>query len=389
MSFEQANRANLMRLSIAFLEAQGARQRELASEFFEALYQNTPGIMFTVDPADAILTINPLGAQTLGYSVEELVGRPIQDLILPEEHALFLGQLSHCRQAPGRVLQGEFRKVKKDGTPLWVREAANAFPFENRLVTLVLCEDISERKHLEGQLAAQFERLKEVDQLKTNFVNSVTHELRTPLTSIMGYAEFLEDGIGGTLTSEQFSYVQQLQEGAKRLERLLDDLLDFARLEAGTFRVTKQPADLARKIHEIETSLRPQARDAHLRLEVNIAEEPLLVPMDEQRIGQVLYNLIGNAIKFTPAGGSIVIRAGRQDGNVLCEVQDTGIGISPEDLPRLFQRFTQLEEGLKKGVGAGLGLSISKAIIDAHGGQIGARSIPGKGSTFWFSLPGL
>jgi PAS domain S-box-containing protein len=387
MSNQQANRANLMRLQVAFLEAQAANGQKLASEFFEALHESMPGILFTVDPSDAILTINPLGAQALGYQVQDLVGQPISCLLLEEDREALREQIDRCRQAPGKVLQGDFRKVRRDRSLLWVREAACAFTFGERIVTLVHCEDISERKLLESRLKQQFEQLKEVDRLKTNFVNSVTHELRTPLTSIMGYAEFLEDGIGGKLTAEQLGFVQQLQEGAKRLERLLNDLLDFARLEAGTFRITKQSSDLSQKIREIVTSLMPQALEAKLQLEVRLPEAPLWAPMDAPRIGQVLYNLIGNALKFTAAGGRITVRAEERDDQVYCEVEDVGIGISPADIPHLFQRFTQLQGGLAKGVGTGLGLSISKAIIDAHGGTIGVRSEPGKGSVFWFSLP--
>jgi PAS domain S-box-containing protein len=387
MSFEQENRANLLRLKVAFLEAHAPNAQSLAAEFFERLHQNMPGILFTVDPSDAVLTINPLGAKALGYEVEELVGKPITDILIADERDLMLNQLALCRQDAGRVYIADFQKVRKDGSLLWVREAACAFPFEERMVTLVLCEDITDRKMLERQLHDQFDKLKELDHLKTNFVNSVTHELRTPLTSIMGYAEFLEDGIGGALNPEQLEFVHQLQEGSKRLERLLNDLLDFARLEAGTFRITKQRSDLGEKIREIASSLMPQAREAQLELDVRLPETPLLVSMDSPRIGQVLYNLIGNAIKFTAPGGTIIIRGSAQGAQVLCEVVDVGIGIPAQDLPLLFQRFTQLEAGLSKGVGAGLGLSISKAIIEAHGGTIGVFSELGKGSTFWFRLP--
>lgn len=387
MSFEQANRANLMRLKVAFLEAQARDGQQLTSAFFETLYRNVPGILFTVDPSNAILTINPIGAQTLGYQVDELVGTPFPDLLPPEDREAILNQLALCRQDPGHVMLGDFRKIRKDGSLLWVRESACGYWFEGRMVVLVLCEDINERKRLEQQLQAQCERLQEVDRLKTNFVNSVTHELRTPLTSIMGYAEFLEDGVGGELTPQQLEFVRQLQEGSKRLDRLLNDLLDFARLEAGTFRITKQIGDLGQKVREIAASLKPQAQEAKLSLEVTLPEQPLLVPMDAPRIEQVLYNLIGNAIKFSPPGGRILIRACQQEDHVLCEIEDFGIGIPANEIPRLFQRFTQLQGGLSKGVGAGLGLSISKAIVEAHGGQIGVRSQLGEGSTFWFTLP--
>ncbi len=248
-------------------------------------------------------------------------------------------------------------------------------------------QDITEVKALDQQIRLQYEELKELDRLKGAFVNSVTHELRTPLTSVMGFAEFLEDEIGGPLTSQQHEFVAQLQRGAKRLENLLNDLLDFARLQAGAFKLTVREGDLSAKIRESLDSLRPQALEAHVDLVAELPPEPLVIAADHQRIGQVLINLIGNAIKFTPAGGSIKVRARREGNEVRCEVIDTGIGIAPADRPKLFRRFMQLDPGIRSGSGAGLGLSISKSIVDAHGGRIGVESDLSRGSTFWFVLP--
>jgi signal transduction histidine kinase len=203
----------------------------------------------------------------------------------------------------------------------------------------------------------------------------------------MGYAEFLEDEIGGQLAEPQHEFVRQIQRGSRRLEYLLNDLLDFARIEAGTFRLRLAQADLGQKMSEIVESLRPMADEGGIQLQVELPDKPLEFRMDAQRIGQVLINLIGNALKFTPPGGQITVRACQEDQTVRCEVADTGIGIAPEDIPKLFQRFSQLESGVRQGKGAGLGLSISKALVEAHGGTIGVTSEPNKGSTFWFTLP--
>lgn len=248
-------------------------------------------------------------------------------------------------------------------------------------------QDVTERKQIEQQLRRQYEALTELDRLKSHFVNAVTHELRTPLTSVKGYAEFLEDDVGGELTDQQREYVQQLTAGAKRLENILGDMLDYARIEAGTFRVVPEPAELNDKVREILESLRPQASAAQVQLELCLTEPPLQVSMDAQRIGQVLLNLLGNAIKFTPAGGTVRVRTMGDARVVRCQVEDTGPGIAPGDIGRLFTRFTQLEAGQMKRVGIGLGLSIAKSIIEAHGGHIGVESEPGRGSTFWFTLP--
>jgi signal transduction histidine kinase len=246
--------------------------------------------------------------------------------------------------------------------------------------------DITDRKQLEARLEAKNAQLQELNHLQTNFVHSVSHELRTPLTSIVGYAEFLEDSLAGPEHPDLLEYVHQIQRSTWRLERLLDDLLDFALMEAGTFRLKPELTELGDKVLEIAESFLPQVAQAGLDLKVSLPESPLLVTADAQRVGQVLTNFIGNAVKLTPPGGRIGVRASAVGDAMRVEVCDTGPGIRPEEMPRLFQRFSQLESGIKRG-GAGLGLSISKGLIEAHGGTIGVESAPGEGSTFWFTLP--
>ncbi|MBO9539399.1 HAMP domain-containing protein [bacterium] len=246
-------------------------------------------------------------------------------------------------------------------------------------------ERTEELARLNQDLRASYEKLQELDKLKSTFVSAVSHDLRTPLTSIKGYAEFLEDEVGGPLSPHQMEFVLQIERGAERLENLVDDLLDFARIEAGTFSLRLVKADLASEIRELTESLRPQLQEAHLDIRLQLPADPLLVRMDPERISRVLMNLLNNAIKFTPAGGWIRVQACDEGEAVRCEVTDSGPGIAFDDLPKLFQRFSQLPFGMHKG-GTGLGLSISKSIIEAHGGTIGVTSEQGVGSTFWFTL---
>lgn len=254
-----------------------------------------------------------------------------------------------------------------------------------------ICQDVTETVETEREMArraAELEKARAIDRMKNAFVSSVSHELRTPLSSIIGYAEFLEDELAGTLNEAQRGYVQQLQAGARRLQNLVDDLLDFSRLEAGTFRLKRRPASLRAKIQEVTGSLWPLARERLLELKAETGEDPLDLEMDPDRVGQVLLNLINNALKFTPAGGSVSVTAHRAADEVRVEVRDTGIGIAPEHQSKLFERFFQVDDGLtRRQGGAGLGLAISKAIIEAHGGRIGVNSQQGEGSTFWFTLP--
>lgn len=359
--------------------AQANAKLRASEELLRTVVTDAPMIIFALDPQGKVLLSEGKGLDLFGLKPGELVGLSILE-VYPDAKA---------NEMMKRALMGEKVHGTYESRGVILEEWLNPVFDEHGAVRRVIgvAVDITERVHLEEQLRSQYERLKELDRLKSNFVNAVTHELRTPLTSIMGYAEFLEDEIGGSLAEPQHEFVRQIQRGSRRLEYLLNDLLDFARIEAGTFRLRLATADLGVKVREIVESLRPQAEEGGIQLQVELPDTPLELHMDAQRIGQVLINLIGNALKFTPPGGRITVRARPEGEFVRCEVSDTGIGIAREDVPKLFQRFSQLESGLRQGKGAGLGLSISKALVEAHGGRIGVESTLGQGSTFWFTLP--
>jgi PAS domain S-box-containing protein len=256
---------------------------------------------------------------------------------------------------------------------------------DGRVAKLVgTSQDVTQRVELEEQLRAQNEELRALHEIKDHFVDAVSHELRNPMTTIAGYADVLAEELDGPITPRQLTSIQQIKRGARRLQRLLDDLLEFTILQSGDFALQLAPARLDDQVREAVEGLRPQLAEASVAVELGLPAESLWLHMDALRIGQVLTNLIANAIKFSPGGGAIQVRACRLERGFRCEVQDRGPGIAAEDLPRLFQRYSQLGPGTR---GAGLGLSISKALVEAHGGRIGVDSTPGAGSTFWFELP--
>ncbi|MNS20120.1 Alkaline phosphatase synthesis sensor protein PhoR [compost metagenome] len=258
------------------------------------------------------------------------------------------------------------------------REAAEAYAQRLSL-------EVSQRTE---ELRTANEELRQLDRVKADLVSAVSHELRTPLTSIRGFAEFLEDGIGGDLGPEQIEFVRHIQSNTLRLQRLVDDLLDFARLEAGTFKLAFRSSDLRTSLTEVVESLEPLAQEKQVHLDAGLPADPLLIEADTGRVEQVLINLITNAIKFTPPGGHVVVSAHRGPEHVEFSIQDTGIGIANDRLPRVFQKFYQVDATTtREQGGAGLGLSIAKALVEAHGGQIGVESELGRGSTFWFTLP--
>ncbi|MNS27790.1 Non-motile and phage-resistance protein [compost metagenome] len=204
----------------------------------------------------------------------------------------------------------------------------------------------------------------------------------------MGFGSVLDDEIAGPLSELQHDYLQRMLKGADLLLALVNDLLDMSRIQAGKFTIAYEEVNVGELAHAIVESLAAIAEKRHLHLSVEVSASVPPLQADSQRIGQVLTNLLSNAIKFTPDGGEIHVFARRERGHVLVEVVDTGQGIRHEDLPRLFQRFTQLDMSKTRAAsGTGLGLSICKAIVEAHGGHIGVRSELGKGSTFWFTLP--
>jgi PAS domain S-box-containing protein len=351
-----------------------------------AFINNANAAIYLKDTQGRYVLANRANAALYGLTPEDLLGRTERELRpngLPESCEISDAQVLR----EGRSIELEEMVQLSDGAHAFLTVK---FPMRDEAGAIYgiggVSTDITERQRLESELRTQNAKLTQLDRLKNEFVNAVSHDLRTPLTSILGYSEFLEDEIGGTLTEDQREFVTQIQMGTKRLEALVDDLLDFARIEAGTFRLRLASGDLRDSVREIVDSLRPQADGAHLHLHVEAPEQPLDVVMDRRRIQQVLTNLLHNAIKFTPPGGDITVRLQADGPCVRGEVSDTGPGIAAEDLPRLFQRFSQLQRGMAKG-GTGLGLAISRSIIEAHGGHIGVESRPGVGSTFWFTLP--
>lgn len=377
------------------------------TESLRLLLDSTAEAIYGLDVQGRCTFCNPSCLRLLGYEhADDLLGKNMHDLI---HHSWPDGApypVEDC-QIFKAFRRGEGTHV--DNEVLW-RKDGTSFPAEfwsypqrkgeKVIGAVVTFLDISERMRAEAEIkklnagleellqerTAQLAKLKDLDRLKNNFVNSVTHELRTPLTSIKGNCELLADEIGGSLTSQQQVFISEIERGATRLEHLIDDLLDFARIEARTYKLMIQGADFSAKIREIVDSLMPQALEAQLTLETVLPEAALLVSMDARRIGQVLVNLISNAIKFTPPGGRIHVRARLEGDRIRCEVEDTGEGIAPADLPKLFERFSQLPAGIKKGSGAGMGLNVCKALVETHGGSIGVKSQLGKGSLFWFTL---
>ncbi|HEY9855488.1 MAG TPA: ATP-binding protein [Stenomitos sp.] len=346
--------------------------------------------IYMLDPAGRVISWNKGAERFKGYTEEEILGKSYLCFYTPEDVARGWPQhLLRTAERQGRV-EDEGWRVRKDGTRFWADVVITAIRDANGQLLGFgkITRDLTERKQAQDEIQRLNHELRELNLLKDRFVTAVSHELRTPINAMMGFGSILEDEASGPLNDDQHLYVRRILASADILLNLVNDLLDMSRMQAGQFKLSPGLLNMQSIASEVLGNLAPIAKQKQLELVNEVPGQLPDVLADDRRVSQVLTNLLHNAIKFTPNGGRITVRARSRDGGLHVEVEDTGIGIAPEDLPKLFHEYGQLAQQPSQAiVGTGLGLSISKALIEAHGGQIGVRSTPRVGSTFWFTLP--
>jgi len=269
-----------------------------------------------------------------------------------------------------------------------VKKAAQRLESQNAALT-TLNAKLEEQHREVSRLNVE---LDQAGKLKDQFLANVSHELRTPLNSVIGFSELLLTGQveGAPLSDTQRDYLETISRNGRHLLQLINELLDLSKIAAGRMDLRLEAVPLDALLREAVDSVRAQLEARRHRLALEPAPEPVSVRADRGRVLQILLNLLSNAIKFTPDGGHVMLTARVEDGgrHVRVAVRDTGIGIAPEDRAKLFQEFVQLDAApSRRYEGTGLGLALSKRLVELHGGAIGVESALGQGSTFWFTLP--
>ncbi len=246
----------------------------------------------------------------------------------------------------------------------------------------------TENERLEAIVLSRTEELRELNRHKSEFLASMSHELRTPLNAIIGFSEVMIGGMAGPQSDKQREFCVDIRDSGRHLLSLINDILDLSKVEAGRMELEIARFDLRHVMDNALTLVRGRAEGHAIQLETDIAEDVGEFDGDERKLKQILLNLLTNAIKFTPEGGTVTLAATPADGAYVFSVKDTGIGIAPDDQEKVFEEFRQVGvDSARKAEGTGLGLTLTKRLVELHGGRISVESTRGHGSTFTFSLP--
>ena len=330
---------------------------------------------------------NPAYRQIWGLSEADLAGEPhVADLI--EKIRAYLDDGADWPAMKDGIIatitartpsSGPFER--RDGSSLQI--AAVPLPDGNMLFT---CLDVTDTARVERALRERNEALETMDRLKSEFIANVSYELRTPLNAVIGFAEILANRYFGDLNPRQLEYSRGILDSAQQLMRLINDILDLATIEAGYMALETARIEISGLVQSVLSLMRERARSRELRLLAHCPADLGAIEGDERRLKQALFNLVSNAIKFTPSGGTVTVAAERLPDGVALTVADTGVGIPVVDQTRVFEKFERGDQRSRQS-GAGLGLSLVKSLIELHGGSVSLESAPGEGTKVTCRLP--
>jgi PAS domain S-box-containing protein len=375
------------------------RQREAEQRFRLMIEAVRDYAIFTLSPEGMVASWN-MGAQRIKqYTAEEIVGKHFSVFYLLEDRDTRPAKELEIVRATGRFEEEGWR-VRKDGSAFWANVAITEV--RNSAGDLVgfskVTHDLTERKRVQDQLLDVQQKYvhelelrnresEQANQLKTEFLANMSHELRSPLHTVIGFSELLADEIEGQLNEKQKRFINHIHTDAMHLLHLINDLLDLSKIEAGQFELRQELFLMDAVLEEALFSVQPRATAKLVEIRIGVSI-PTIVYADRLRFKQILHNLLTNAIKFTPGGGTVWVESATRDGFAEVSVLDTGIGIPEDQHQAVFDKFYQVQASTKGGPeGTGLGLAITKRLVEQHGGRIWLKSTPGKGCCFTFTVP--
>ncbi|MDB4972656.1 MAG: Histidine kinase [Myxococcaceae bacterium] len=400
-----SEKEQILDLLVSTFEEIVRSNRELESRTVELnlILENIGDGVVVADAEGQLVLSNTMAEQLLGPSA--LMKRPLH---WGPEHGFFKldrrtplapEEMPLARALSGASLDESEMFVKTPHAPhgTYLSVSARALRTDRGRVRggVIAFRDVSERKRIEALIEAQAselsrakERAEQESRYKSRFLASMSHELRTPLNAIIGFSELLDQEIFGDLTERQKEYVGYVVQSGRHLLSLVNDILDLSKIEAGRMELSREWVSPLAVIDAVQGSVQPLAQKQGVTLALDLPSELPDLYVDEMRLRQILYNLLSNGIKFTPAGGKVTLQAALQEDRLCVNVTDTGVGIRAEDLPRLFREFERMEEGGGPKIeGTGLGLALTKRLVELHGGSIHVESKHNVGSKFTVLLP--
>ena len=374
----------------AFVEAQ---ERLLASEAearkLALVAAHTDNGVAILDAQRGIEWTNASFERVCGWTLAEVRGRRPRDFLIGPDADLATIQAMNASLDTNDWAEGEVEITARDGRRHWVEVEQRVVRRDDGSVSQIIMigRSVQARREADAALRAARDEAVQASRAKTGFLSAMSHELRTPLNAILGFAQLLEVDADVALGDRQRRYLREIRAAGDHLLDLISDVLDLARVESGTMPLKTEPVALRAVADECLRLLRPLAEAHQVALPDLAALDDLTVQADRRRLKQVLLNLLSNAVKYNRHGGRVSLHAGLEGDAVRIAVADTGSGIAPEDQARLFNAFERLDADRRGVEGVGVGLALSRQLVERMGGAIGVSSTPGDGSTFWFTLP--
>lgn len=410
------------------LQEQNLQNEITSRKQVEEILKDTQTKFLAISEAakDAIILINSNGITTycnpavekvFGYNCNEVLGKNIHNLIAPKNyHKESKNKFEHFAKtgegdALGKTL--ELPASKKDGTQITIELSVSPLKLNNQWNAIGIIRDVTERKNLENELEKERSSLKdtieertrelkfsllkledtnlfleESNTYKTRFLQSISHELRTPLNAIIGFTQLLSQQIFGELNKTQSDYVQLITENGNSLLLMIDNILNITQIDAGSFDLKEDSINLDDFIKEMSIIVDQKFKAKNIEFKYTIKTPNIIITADKLKLRQIMYNLLSNACKYTQNSDKVEVVLEKTDNEVKISIIDTGKGIQPENICKIFDCFfKENTENGKLNQGAGIGLTLAKRLVEMHNGSINVKSEPGKGSEFWFTLP--